>query len=70
MNSNVEGNNINSEGAAMQLLQQVKFSGLTPLGTSLDRKILQPLLLGPAQQNRLQKPMLIISIVRTSPSIF
>ncbi len=27
MNSRVEGNNINSEPAALQLVQQVKFSG-------------------------------------------
>lgn len=34
----------------------------TPLGTSLDRKILQPLVLGPARSNQLQKPVLIIGI--------
>lgn len=33
MNSRVDGNNINSEQAAQQLVSQVKFSGLTPLGT-------------------------------------
>lgn len=34
----------------------------TPLGTSMDRKILQPLVLGPARAGRLQKPILIITI--------
>ena len=29
MNSRVDGNNINGEAAAMQLVSQVKFSGLT-----------------------------------------
>jgi hypothetical protein len=53
---------VSSEQAALQLLQQIKYSGLTPLGTSMDQKILQPLVLGPAQQNRLQKPVLIIAI--------
>jgi hypothetical protein len=38
------------------------FAGLTPLGTSLDQKILQPLLLGPARSNALQKPLLVIAI--------
>lgn len=32
MNSRIEGNNINSEQAALALVSQVKFSGLTPLG--------------------------------------
>lgn len=61
MNSRVEGNGITSEPQALQLIQQIKFSGLTPLGTSLWQKILQPLVLGPAQQGRLQKPVVIIS---------
>jgi hypothetical protein len=43
-------------------------SGLTPLGTSLDQKILQPLLLGPARQNSLQKPLLIIAITDGAPA--
>lgn len=62
LNSQVQGNNINSEQAALQVVQQVKFSGLTPLGTALDQKILQPLLLGPARQRQLQKPLLVIAI--------
>jgi hypothetical protein len=37
-------------------------SGLTPLGTALDQKIIQPLVLGPAQRNALQKPVLIIAV--------
>ncbi|WVQ95868.1 hypothetical protein IAU59_002967 [Kwoniella sp. CBS 9459] len=68
LNSNVQGNNINSEQGALQLVQQVKFSGLTPLGTSLDQKILQPLLLGPARSNSLQKPLLVIAITDGAPA--
>jgi hypothetical protein len=68
MNSRVEGNNINSEQAALNLLQQVRFSGLTPLGTALDQKIIQPLVLGPAQSNTLQKPVLIIAITDGTPA--
>lgn len=33
MNSRVEGNGLRTEQEAMALVQQVKFSGLTPLGT-------------------------------------
>lgn len=61
MNNRLEGNNIASEQAAANLLQQVKFSGLTPLGTSMWSKVIQPLVLGPARSNALQKPVLIIS---------
>ncbi|WVR07881.1 hypothetical protein IAU60_004924 [Kwoniella sp. DSM 27419] len=68
LNSQLQGNNINSEQAALSLVQQVKFSGLTPLGTSLDQKILQPLLLGPARQGSLQKPLLVIAITDGAPA--
>ncbi|ADV24980.1 Conserved hypothetical protein [Cryptococcus gattii WM276] len=68
MNSRVEGNGITSEPQALQLIQQIKFSGLTPLGTSLWQKILQPLVLGPAQQGRLQKPVVVITITDGSPA--
>lgn len=60
MNSRIDGNNITGEAAAMQLISQVKFSGLTPLGTALQNKILEPLVLGPARAGRLQKPVLVI----------
>jgi hypothetical protein len=41
---------------------------LTPLGTSLNNKILEPLLLGPARAGRLEKPLLIIILTDGSPS--
>lgn len=68
MNSNVQGNNITNEQQAMQLLQQVKFSGLTPLGTNLWNKILQPLVLGPARSGQLQKPVVVITITDGTPA--
>ncbi|WVQ75491.1 hypothetical protein IAR50_005116 [Cryptococcus sp. DSM 104548] len=68
MNSKVEGNHINSEQEALRLVSQIKFSGLTPLGTSLWQKILQPLVVSPAQQGRLVKPVLVICITDGSPA--
>lgn len=68
MNNRIEGNNITTEAQALQLVQQVRFSGLTPLGTSLWSKIIQPLLLGPARANALQKPLLIIGITDGTPA--
>lgn len=46
-----------------------RFSGLTPLGTQLQQKVIGPLLLGPAQQGTLQKPLLMI-IVTYARSLF
>ncbi|KAM0752926.1 hypothetical protein T439DRAFT_323542 [Meredithblackwellia eburnea MCA 4105] len=67
MNSKIEGNNINNEQAALALVSQVKFSGLTPLGTALQNKILEPLVLGPARAGRLQKPVLVIAVTDGVP---
>ncbi|CEQ41804.1 SPOSA6832_03562, partial [Sporobolomyces salmonicolor] len=61
MNSRVEGNGLRTEQEAMALVQQVKFSGLTPLGTALNNKVIEPLILGPARANRLKKPVLVIA---------
>lgn len=60
MNSRVEGNGIRDEQSAQQLVNQVKFTGLTPLGTNLNSKVVEPMVLGPARAGRLQKPVLII----------
>ncbi|KAL7417137.1 hypothetical protein BDY24DRAFT_376808 [Mrakia frigida] len=68
LNSRVEGNNVTNEQAVTQLLTQVQFSGLTPLGTSLDQKILQPAVLGPARNGSLRKPVLIVSITDGTPA--
>jgi Mg-chelatase subunit ChlD len=68
MNSPVQGDNISTEAQAMQLIQQVRFSGLTPLGTSLNQKVLQPLVLQPAAQNRLQKPVVVVAITDGTPA--
>jgi len=68
MNNRLEGNNISTENQALQLVQQVKFSGLTPLGTSMWQKILQPLVLGPARAGALQKPVVVIAITDGTPA--
>ncbi|GAA5988158.1 hypothetical protein JCM5350_002203 [Sporobolomyces pararoseus] len=67
MNSRVEGHGIRDEAGAMNLISQVKFSGLTPLGTSLDQKVLQPLLLGPARSTQLRKPLLVVAVTDGAP---
>lgn len=61
MNSRVEGNGLRTEHEANQLVSQVRFSGLTPLGTNLNNKVLEPLVLNKARARQLQKPVLIIA---------
>ena len=51
---------VNDTSAAVWL--QVRFSGMTPLGTGLDRKVIQPLVVSRARANQLQKPVLAIII--------
>ncbi|BGP27336.1 hypothetical protein Rt10032_c22g6623 [Rhodotorula toruloides] len=67
MNSRIEGNNIRTEQEANALVNQIKFSGLTPLGTALDSKVLQPLVLGPARAGQLHKPILVIAVTDGAP---
>ncbi|GEM12866.1 von Willebrand factor, type A domain containing protein [Rhodotorula toruloides] len=52
---------------ANALVNQIKFSGLTPLGTALDSKVLQPLVLGPARAGQLHKPILVIAVTDGAP---
>ncbi|KAK9389040.1 hypothetical protein V1515DRAFT_322779 [Lipomyces mesembrius] len=68
MNSTVQGNGINSEAAASDLVSQVRFAGLTPLGSGLLSKVLDPLVLGPARSGSMKKPVLVIAITDGQPA--
>lgn len=62
MNSQERGDNITNEQQASQLIQRIQYGGLTPLGTSMDQKILGPMVIQPARNNQLRKPVLIITV--------
>ena len=68
MNSNAQGNNVRTEQEVEELVRSVSFSGLTPMGTSLRNKILDPLVVGPARAGRLNKPVLVITITDGQPA--
>ncbi|KAJ5669438.1 hypothetical protein N7462_010508 [Penicillium macrosclerotiorum] len=68
MNSMETGDGIRSADDVNQLVSRVRFSGLTPLGTSLRSKVIDPLVVGPARANRLDKPVLIITITDGQPA--
>ncbi|KAK4689600.1 hypothetical protein P7C73_g517, partial [Tremellales sp. Uapishka_1] len=68
MNSPICGEHIRDEQSALMLVQQIRFSGLTPLGTSLYTKVLGPLVLGQARIGQLHKPVLVIALTDGEPS--
>ncbi|KAK9476016.1 hypothetical protein V1514DRAFT_338236 [Lipomyces japonicus] len=68
MNNQLQGNSIKSDQQVLSLVQQVRFSGLTPLGTGLRDKILDPIVINAARSGRLQKPVLIISVTDGQPA--
>ncbi|GAA5855444.1 hypothetical protein JCM9279_005479 [Rhodotorula babjevae] len=67
LNSRIDGNGLRSEADALALVGQIRFSGMTPLGTSFDQKIIQPLILGPARAGQLKKPVLVIAVTDGQP---
>lgn len=50
------------------ILVQVNFNGMTPLGTSLNQKVIQPFLMGGINNRNLQKPILVIVITDGEPT--
>ncbi|KAK6350179.1 hypothetical protein TWF696_006420 [Orbilia brochopaga] len=68
MNNDFSQNNIRTEGQINQIVDQVQFRGLTPMGTSLRAKVLDPLVIQPARSNQLQKPVLVITITDGQPA--
>ncbi|KAL8664616.1 MAG: hypothetical protein Q9202_002886 [Teloschistes flavicans] len=50
------------------VVDKIQYLGLTPLGTELRNKVIDPLVLGPARNGRLQKPVLVITITDGKPA--
>lgn len=68
LNAAVDGDGIRSEQQVQEIMSRVKFGLLTPVGTKLKDKILQPLVVGPAQARTLKKPVLVITITDGQPA--
>lgn len=58
---------IRSEQQIDQIMQNKRYKGLTPFGTQLRKKIIDPILT-PALRGSMQKPLLIISITDGQPA--
>ena len=68
MNSMEVGDGIRNADDVSMLASRVRFQGLTPLGTSLRNKVLEPMVIGPARAGRLEKPVLVITITDGQPA--
>lgn len=68
MNSHEQSDNVRSLSDIEALLSRVQFAGLTPLGTNLKQKVLEPLVVSPVRANRLEKPVLVITITDGRPA--
>lgn len=68
MNSDVKGDGIRNRADAEGVVARVLFRGLTPMGTNLRNKVLEPMVVGPAKAGQLQKPVLVITITDGQPA--
>ncbi|UPX15038.1 uncharacterized protein EKO05_0005505 [Ascochyta rabiei] len=57
-----------SEAQIEQIMHGVQFKGLTPMGTSLRKKVIDEIILGRAAQGQLKKPVLVIAITDGQPA--
>ena len=60
--------NIKSEQEVEMLVSNIPFKGLTPLGTELGRRVLEPLVISKAVAGKLNKPVMVITITDGQPS--
>lgn len=68
MNANVQGDNIRTAMEADRFVQSLRFSGMTPLGTQMENRILKPMVFEPVKRRTLQKPVLVITITDGEPT--
>lgn len=57
-----------NEGQIEQIMRGVQFKGLTPMGTSLRKKVIDEILLSKAQSGQLKKPILVIAVTDGQPA--
>ena len=60
--------NIRSEQQIEQILASKRYKGLTPFGTELRKKVVDPILVSKLNSGQMRKPLLIISITDGQPA--
>lgn len=71
MNSNPNSdvsNKISSDIKVDKLMRHISFKGLTPMGTELRNKVIDPLVVGKARSGQLRKPVLVVALTDGKPS--
>ncbi|KAI5302784.1 hypothetical protein KEM55_000900, partial [Ascosphaera atra] len=68
MNSEERADGLRSEDQAQQLVSTHRFRGLTPLGSNLQSKVIEPLVLPKIRSGNLRKPVLAIIITDGEPT--
>ncbi|KAI4247640.1 MAG: hypothetical protein L6R42_009562, partial [Xanthoria sp. 1 TBL-2021] len=60
--------NIKDEQMIEHIVGKIQYTGITPLGAELRNKVIDPMVLGPARNRQLQKPVLVITITDGQPT--
>ena len=68
MNSDIKEDGVKSEPHIEDIVARVGFKGLTPMGTQLRNKVLTPMVVNPAKNGQLPKPVLVITITDGQPA--
>lgn len=67
INSPLEADNLTNEVVTNDFLSKVRFDGSAPSGKVFEGKVLEPFILGPAREQRLEKPVLVIVVTDRAP---
>jgi hypothetical protein len=68
MNNNTEGNGIRNATETDQLMKTVSYLGMTPIGTKLEQKLLEPFVYEPIRNGTFTKPIVVYVITDGDPS--
>lgn len=60
--------NVRDEASIQRIMNGVKYSGLTPMGKELKRKVIDGIILREASAGRLKKPVLVIAVTDGQPA--
>ncbi|KAI0394330.1 hypothetical protein F5Y17DRAFT_427993 [Xylariaceae sp. FL0594] len=68
LNHSEKFDSVTQEATIDRIVSRVSFSGGTQIGTQLKKKIIDPLVVKPAQAGRLKKPVLVIIVTDGEPT--
>ncbi|EGF78091.1 hypothetical protein BATDEDRAFT_90992 [Batrachochytrium dendrobatidis JAM81] len=68
MNNSTEIHGVTTQSQVEDLIGKIRFSGMTPLGSQFKAKVVDPIVLGPAVNGTLTKPILAIIVTDGEPT--